>query len=211
MSHDLYLLQPLLGDALLKERLDMDTLEMVGLVASKANFNQRYVKTKTKLFYKQQKFNLFREESEGYSKLVSELGHERRPVEAVPAILDNIRSLIGRFNLDPNRVLDVLMEACSCYHDDAEFFLALLRGYPCEQATFVNILGFKFQSCQSSETSENLFRLAAVLLHEGLVSLTDLYPHLSVGDSTLREFYESSLEDAKMAAKKAMIISLTVS
>ena len=45
--------------------------------------------------YKQQKFNLFREESEGYSKLVSELGHERRPVEAVPAILDNIRSLIG--------------------------------------------------------------------------------------------------------------------
>jgi THO complex subunit 2 len=98
--------------------------------------------------YKQQKFNLFREESEGYSKLVSELGHERRPVEAVPAILDNIRSLIGRFNLDPNRVLDVLMEACSCYHDDAEFFLALLRGYPCEQATFVNILGFKFQSCQ---------------------------------------------------------------
>jgi THO complex subunit 2 len=201
--------RPLLGDALLKERLDMDTLEMVGLVASKANFNQRYVKTKTKLFYKQQKFNLFREESEGYSKLVSELGHERRPVEAVPAILDNIRSLIGRFNLDPNRVLDVLMEACSCYHDDAEFFLALLRGYPCEQATFVNILGFKFQSCQSSETSENLFRLAAVLLHEGLVSLTDLYPHLSVGDSTLREFYESSLEDAKMAAKKAMIISLT--
>ena len=45
--------------------------------------------------YKQQKFNLFREESEGYSKLVSELAHERRPLEAVPAILDNIRSLIG--------------------------------------------------------------------------------------------------------------------
>ena len=45
--------------------------------------------------YKQQKFNLFREESEGYSKLVSELAHERRPVDAVPAMLDNIRSLIG--------------------------------------------------------------------------------------------------------------------
>ena len=51
--------------------------------------------------YKQQKFNLFREESEGYSKLVSELGHERRPVEAVPAILDNIRSLIGVDPLSP--------------------------------------------------------------------------------------------------------------
>ena len=49
--------------------------------------------------YKQQKFNLFREENEGYSKLVSELGHERRPVETVPAILDNIRSLIGHCSL----------------------------------------------------------------------------------------------------------------
>lgn len=44
-----HLIQGLLGDALLKERLDMDTLEAVGLVPSKANFNQRYVKTKTKL------------------------------------------------------------------------------------------------------------------------------------------------------------------
>ena len=45
--------------------------------------------------YKQQKFNLFREETEGYSKLVAELGHERRPLEAVPALLDNIKALIG--------------------------------------------------------------------------------------------------------------------
>ena len=45
--------------------------------------------------YKQQKFNLFREESEGYAKLVVELGHERRPDLAVPAMLNNIKSLIG--------------------------------------------------------------------------------------------------------------------
>ena len=49
-------LQGLLGDALLKERLDMDTLEMVGLVSSKTNFNQRYVKTKTKLLYVSSKY-----------------------------------------------------------------------------------------------------------------------------------------------------------
>ena len=44
-----YFLQDLLGESLLKERLDMETLEIVGLVQSKANFNQKYVKTKTKL------------------------------------------------------------------------------------------------------------------------------------------------------------------
>lgn len=57
-------------------------------------------------------------------------------------------SIPGRFNLDPNRVLDVLMEACECHYEDKDVFLALLRGYPCEQATFVNVLGFKFQSSQ---------------------------------------------------------------
>jgi hypothetical protein len=49
--------------------------------------------------YKQQKFNLFREENEGYSKLVSELGHERRSGTAATAMLDNIRSLIGMYVL----------------------------------------------------------------------------------------------------------------
>lgn len=89
-------------------------------------------------------------------------------------------------------------------------------------------MGLCFLS-QSSETPELLFRLAAVFLHEGLVSLTDLYPHvrpcdlthylimtlspmqLSASDSTLREFYDASLEDAVTAARKAMVVSLTVS
>ena len=45
--------------------------------------------------YKQQKFNLFREENEGYSKLLAELGHEKRLDVAAPAMLENIKSLIG--------------------------------------------------------------------------------------------------------------------
>ena len=49
--------------------------------------------------YKQQKFNLFREENEGYSKLISELGHEKRPAVATVAMLDNIKSLIGDLSL----------------------------------------------------------------------------------------------------------------
>ena len=34
---------------------------------------------------------------------------------------------------------------------------------------------------------------------------------LSVPDSTLKEFYETTMEDAKTSAKKAMVVSLTVS
>ena len=55
---------------------------------------------------------------------------------------------IGRFNLDPNRVLDVILEAFECHLDQEEFFLALLRDYPCERSTFVNVVGFKFHRYQ---------------------------------------------------------------
>ena len=48
--------------------------------------------------YKQQKFNLLREESEGYAKLVTELGQEiSRHVTSARA-LENIKSLIGANN-----------------------------------------------------------------------------------------------------------------
>ena len=46
--------------------------------------------------YKQQKFNLLREESEGYSKLITELGQEMDSINHA-AFLENIKSLIGMY------------------------------------------------------------------------------------------------------------------
>ena len=47
------------------------------------------------LSYKQQKFNLVREESEGYAKLVTELGQEISRHVTSERVLENIKSLIG--------------------------------------------------------------------------------------------------------------------
>ena len=43
------LLQSIVSEPLLKERIDYDTLENVGVLASKSQFSQKYVKTKTRL------------------------------------------------------------------------------------------------------------------------------------------------------------------
>ena len=43
------LLQSIVSEPLLKERIDYDTLENVGILASKSQFSQKYVKTKTRL------------------------------------------------------------------------------------------------------------------------------------------------------------------
>lgn len=55
----------------------------------------------TEMVYKQQRFNLQREETEGFAKLVVLLGgvREGNRVESE----ENMRRLIGYFDLDPNR------------------------------------------------------------------------------------------------------------
>jgi THO complex subunit 2 len=137
-------LQPAVQESCLKERLESETLESIHLIQSAKTFNQRYVKMKTKLFYKQQKFNLLREESEGYAKLITELGQSVRHLPAV-MVLNNVKSLIGRFNLDPNRVLDVILEAFECQSQEMDFFLLLLKEYNFDGITVCQMVGFKFK------------------------------------------------------------------
>ena len=62
----------------------------------------------------------------------------------------NIRYLLGHFNLDPNRVLDVILDAFESMIEDAGFFLGLLKCYPADPQTFVHILGNKFHFYQVS-------------------------------------------------------------
>ena len=71
--------------------------------------------------YKQQKFNLLREECEGYAKLIAELNQDlscKRPAD----ILEVVKSIIGYFNLDPNRVLDITLESFECQLEHHQFF-----------------------------------------------------------------------------------------
>ena len=78
--------------------------------------------------YKQQKYNLFREETEGYAKLITELNQPDMAKRTSPKeVLRVIKSIIGYFNLDPNRVLDIILESFECQLEQHEFFVALLR------------------------------------------------------------------------------------
>jgi THO complex subunit 2 len=97
--------------------------------------------------YKQNKFNLLREQSEGYSKLTAELTSSLcpphnpatgYPTESYASIEDRARpvwekviSLIGYFDLDPNRALDIILDVLSVHlAGHYTFFLALLSFSP---------------------------------------------------------------------------------
>ncbi|KAJ3060344.1 THO complex subunit 2, partial [Quaeritorhiza haematococci] len=138
---------------LMRERLEVEFLETAGLIPSHKAFSKKVIRTNTALLYKQTKFNLLREESEGYSKLITELysnlppvvdSHaikqavsrgedamevrKRRVKERVQLVLRNVKGLIGYFDLDPNRVLDIILDVfVGNLLDHWDFFVELLE------------------------------------------------------------------------------------
>ncbi|KZO92194.1 hypothetical protein CALVIDRAFT_541217 [Calocera viscosa TUFC12733] len=112
--------------ALAVERLEQPLLIAAGLVRSGALFEKKTRQTRTNLFYKQTKFNLLREESEGYSKLIVELlSHHDQPASFT---WQRVVSLIGFFDLDPHRVLDLIFDVMeSTITMRWRWFLDLLR------------------------------------------------------------------------------------
>ncbi|XP_004437380.1 THO complex subunit 2 isoform X5 [Diceros bicornis minor] len=203
----------LVSDTVLKERLDPETLESLGLIKQSQQFNQKSVKIKTKLFYKQQKFNLLREENEGYAKLIAELGQDLSGNITSDLILENIKSLIGCFNLDPNRVLDVILEVFECRPEHDDFFISLLESYMsmCEPQTLCHILGFKFKFYQepNGETPSSLYRVAAVLLQFNLIDLDDLYVHLLPADNCIMDEHKREIVEAKQIVRKLTLVVLS--
>ncbi|XP_040855947.1 THO complex subunit 2 isoform X2 [Ochotona curzoniae] len=203
----------LVSDTVLKERLDPETLESLGLIKQSQQFNQKSVKIKTKLFYKQQKFNLLREENEGYAKLIAELGQDLSGNATSDLILENIKSLIGCFNLDPNRVLDVILEVFECRPEHDDFFISLLESYMsmCEPQTLCHILGFKFKFYQepNGETPCSLYRVAAVLLQFNLIDLDDLYVHLLPADNCIMDEHKREIVEAKQIVRKLTMVVLS--
>ena len=116
-----------------------------------ANLNKRLLKINTGLVYKQQKYNLLSEESEGYAKLYHILhafpapgagadgqGTGSRCAQAITSVL----STTGQFDLDPNRVLDIVMDVFMTGNCWNAHFVPLLRCF--KKDNMAHILGNKF-------------------------------------------------------------------
>ncbi|XP_043266760.1 THO complex subunit 2 isoform X2 [Venturia canescens] len=193
-----------LTDRILTERLEIETLQDVGTLKNR-NFQTKFIKVKTKLYYKQRKFNLFREESEGYSKLIVELNQDR-PAEGVTGILEIVKSLIGYFNLDPNRVLDILLETFENRPQDDALFIPLIRSYMSDQQVLCEVLGFKYRSTADS-TPFSLQKVTALMLQHGVIELDDILPWLVPDDKSIIKDHAQAMKQAKEYVRKMSVIS----
>ncbi|KAJ1670636.1 THO2 plays a role in transcriptional elongation, partial [Coemansia sp. RSA 25] len=223
---------------LAKERLDADFLEQLGTIPSAAAFTRKYIRLNTALNFKQTKFNLVSEQSEGFSKLVtlvqatmaavvphqvsndilravtenpaaecrgSVVIHALRSLgdlqQRVRCLLVDISRLIGVFNLDPNRALDIILD---CFMSSVRFYwafyVALLDASPwcqsqAESLKVAQLVGWKLQFYINGPASDHkymdeLTTMAALLITHRLIRLSDLYSMLSpsTGEAVDKEY-----------------------
>ena len=139
----------------LMERCEGEFLEEAGFVASASAFRKKEIRVNTRVVYTQKKFNLLREESEGYAKVLAVLAAFADGTSAnvpsankksrVSGAVRAVQSLIGAFDLDPNRVLHLTLEACELAPAErAPEFGALFRLFRAENVA--QVLGFAFQN-----------------------------------------------------------------
>ncbi|KAH7324631.1 transcription factor/nuclear export subunit protein 2-domain-containing protein [Stachybotrys elegans] len=139
MDNDTQLYRPSLRDfliatgvslALMRQILDAPQLQQLGLIRD--TFARVGVRQATNQLYRQANYNLLREETEGYSKLITELFTTSStavpPPEMAEQTFERIKALIGTFDLDVGRVLDVTLDvAAAVLIKQYKFFVKLLR------------------------------------------------------------------------------------
>ncbi|VDN33011.1 unnamed protein product [Gongylonema pulchrum] len=115
---------------------------------------------------------------------------------------------LGQFNLDPNRVIDIILECFEASLSRRKFFIELLTKFKADSDDICSILGFKFTFYQrSGETPLSLYKVAAVLCDERIVDLLSLSCFLTPKLEELMNDQKSRLERDTKRAKKAEIVS----
>ncbi|KAF2841551.1 hypothetical protein M501DRAFT_573205 [Patellaria atrata CBS 101060] len=118
----------------MREELDAPLLMNLGLVRS--SFVRMGTRKATNMLYRQSNYNLLREETEGYSKLMTEYftscycgGYP--PTDAPITTNEKVKALIGAFDLDVGRVLDVTLDVfASLLTANFRFFVKFLYTSP---------------------------------------------------------------------------------
>jgi hypothetical protein len=195
--------------------MEFNFLVQIGVIRDEDAHQKRIIKANTNLVYKQQKYNLLREEVEGFSKIVVLLENLPDVVQDPESIIAEVFSIIGHFDLDPNRVLDIILDVFEEQISNS-FFVALLKQF--KVANIVHILGNKFVSYHVKDndntvckfTPRSLYLLAAVLVAVGLVDLVELLayllPNISDTVQAIRTFSKTFKSDLSSAQKEQSVV-----
>ncbi|OCK84799.1 hypothetical protein K432DRAFT_400840 [Lepidopterella palustris CBS 459.81] len=113
-------------------RSELETPLLIALPLVRPTFVKMAIRKGTHALYRQSAYNLLREESEGYSKLMTEYFttvNSAPPSDVVVTdTFQRVKALIGAFDLDVGRVLDITLDVfANLLVKHYRFFIKLLR------------------------------------------------------------------------------------
>eukprot|EP00878_Enallax_costatus_P021348 GHUV01022597.1.p1 GENE.GHUV01022597.1~~GHUV01022597.1.p1 ORF type:complete len:618 (+),score=120.07 GHUV01022597.1:691-2544(+) len=207
----------------------MELMAHSGVVGNVEIIRKKERQAYTSMYFKQDKFNLLREENEGYGKLLTALlsGGELQQ-QHLPALRNEIKSLIGAFKLDPNRVCDLVLEAAARDAAGCRVWLQLMPMF--NKDAPMQMLAMKFLHYQQDHSNltageddasgsadkaagnkgppVSLFQLAAEMIKGGHVSLEGLLSYLSPTADELSNSYKTRFEQLREEVKGLSLANL---
>lgn len=127
---------------------------------------------------------------------------------------------MGQFNLDPNRVVDLLLECCACCLARRTTFVSLLRRFNLSRDVLADIILMKFVFFKVSRlrwrvhplqrakhTSNSFYRAVAILCVEGLVDADTLFARIEPTQTAIKDDYQESRKLLLQRCQKAKNIS----
>lgn len=90
----------------------------------------------------------------------------------------------GCFNLDPNRVLDIILESFETRPEQNKLFVGLLKAYMPNGNIICEVLGYKYRNFSDTKTPSSLYIITALLLQSKIICLDDIYTWVRTGSST---------------------------
>ena len=160
--------------------LEAELLSAAELIPSKETFNKKLIRMNTSLLYKQQRYNLFAEDTEAFSMVLFLLK------EARSTLFNDLMCLVGSFDLDANRVIDLLLgEWISRPLQLAPLYSETLKKFNCPHIG--NIIGLKLQYLKGyANATKSLLFISGCLIRDGILSVNEILLFIH-DDATLVE------------------------
>eukprot|EP00123_Amoebidium_parasiticum_P018314 comp24170_c0_seq2/m.44104 comp24170_c0_seq2/g.44104 ORF comp24170_c0_seq2/g.44104 comp24170_c0_seq2/m.44104 type:complete len:1533 (-) comp24170_c0_seq2:62-4660(-) len=187
------------------------------------DFQKAITRARTKQQYRQSKYNLLREAPEGYAKLVTLVAQDVG-LDQGQATYDSLLAFMGYFELDPNRVADIILdvfEAKMAYGEGSaerarlaqrerrsSHYVDLLARLQPRKGALARLLHFKLAHYQAAggAVPQAFFRVVAALVGADMVELEDIMPNLQ---PSMAEMVAEDRQMRQAVAKAASSIQKT--
>lgn len=189
-----------LGEADLYEFINDDILDGIQLIEKQKFITKRSI-INTKLFYEQQKFNLLYENCEGFSILIqflidnchlsvkideNEAGIHHSSYLA--SFFNEIEGLIGRFDLDPNKVLEILIEFAA-FSSQMSVFSYLFSNFNKKRILEI-VKKNAFFVTEPGPRIRTYFGMLVFLVKQNLISPFEIWDNISPFDDEISTEFE---------------------